>query len=464
MRIVLLSLLLQLAAHAGPKEMEEARAHFDLGRGAYALGRWDEALREFTIGYSMSSRPRFLINIAQCQVKLGAPEAARQALEKFLHDAPHDPDVKLARSLLAELPPPAPSPAPEVTAPPPQPPPPSQPPPSQPQTTAAAAPELVTAAPPRRSFARRNWWIFPSSAWWPRVSRSASTSESPPIAPTARARPEAASMSAERRFSALFSLVLLAGCGETRVRIQLRIEDEATPPAQMKVSVYDERRALARDRVVAAKSFILLVEDGTHRVRIVGASDQPMPLLGGGASDQPMPLLGGVGVTTKDGSEVTAELLLESEIADADGDGVPNRIDNCPKVANPDQTDSDGDGLGDACEAPGSDLAVSPDDLAVADAAEADLTPPPDLTELPDPRPSISPAPICSASTSRLRPTCPIRRIWRRPPPPAARSACSCATASKAPPSARCGRPSTSTPPRPSTARAPTAAHPRSRS
>jgi hypothetical protein len=36
--------------------------------------------------------------------------------------------------------------------------------------------------------------------------------------------------------------------------------------------------------------------------------------------------------------------------ADADGDGVCDWDDNCPSVANPDQADSDGDGLGDACD------------------------------------------------------------------------------------------------------------------
>jgi hypothetical protein len=37
--------------------------------------------------------------------------------------------------------------------------------------------------------------------------------------------------------------------------------------------------------------------------------------------------------------------------ADRDSDGIPDTVDNCATVANADQSDVDGDGLGDLCDA-----------------------------------------------------------------------------------------------------------------
>ena len=44
--------------------------------------------------------------------------------------------------------------------------------------------------------------------------------------------------------------------------------------------------------------------------------------------------------------------LLSTGCADSEGDGVPDSEDCCPTVPNPDQEDSDGDGVGNACEEP----------------------------------------------------------------------------------------------------------------
>jgi len=43
---------------------------------------------------------------------------------------------------------------------------------------------------------------------------------------------------------------------------------------------------------------------------------------------------------------------IPSTQLDTDGDGVPDFLDNCPLIPNPDQKDSDFDGVGDACSSP----------------------------------------------------------------------------------------------------------------
>jgi hypothetical protein len=61
---------------------------------------------------------------------------------------------------------------------------------------------------------------------------------------------------------------------------------------------------------------------------------------------------------------------------DSDGDGIADAIDNCPTAYNPDQTDTDGDGIGDVCD-PDDDNDTAPDDTdncpLVTNSDQADL-------------------------------------------------------------------------------------------
>jgi beta-glucanase (GH16 family) len=75
-----------------------------------------------------------------------------------------------------------------------------------------------------------------------------------------------------------------------------------------------------------------------------------------------------------DATHRTDYWIFTQDPLDSDGDGIPNPLDNCPMVPNPDQADYDGDGRGDLCD--GDD-----DDDGVADAD--------DLCPLSDPSPTV---------------------------------------------------------------------------
>src|SRR5689334_10519236 len=92
-----------LSLDAGADDLQRARAHYEAGSGLYQLGRYDEAIREFSAGYALSHRPQFALNLAQCYRKLGRLEDARDMIRRFLDEAPPNASERgEAEKLLAE--------------------------------------------------------------------------------------------------------------------------------------------------------------------------------------------------------------------------------------------------------------------------------------------------------------------------------------------------------------------------
>ncbi len=62
------------------------------------------------------------------------------------------------------------------------------------------------------------------------------------------------------------------------------------------------------------------------------------------------PCSNGVNGKCSDDPDGIQEPLVKLHCLDSDGDGACDNVDNCPLVVNPNQLDTDGDGMGDACD------------------------------------------------------------------------------------------------------------------
>jgi hypothetical protein len=143
---------------------------------------------------------------------------------------------------------------------------------------------------------------------------------------------------------------LLAGCSSTTTNVDIALGTVlgAPQPTHIDMHLYDRHGTVvpdaSLDNPALPGDIVVLVSDDAQEVRgWASATAADGRLLGA---------FGRAAVTP--GQSVTLPLILSTNLPlDSDGDGVPDAIDDCPTVANPDQLDSEGSGTGDACRAVG---------------------------------------------------------------------------------------------------------------
>ena len=91
------------ASAAAVDATREARRHFDEAEADYRAGRYAEALVQYQAGYAAKPLPGFLINIAQCQRRLGDLKTARATYHEFVLVAPDSRLVPEVQTLIRQL-------------------------------------------------------------------------------------------------------------------------------------------------------------------------------------------------------------------------------------------------------------------------------------------------------------------------------------------------------------------------
>lgn len=101
--LVLLGTVGPMAAAAPSAAQREARRHFDDGEAQYKAGHYAEALASYQAGYAAQPLPGFLVNIAQCQRRLGNLKGARASYREFVLVAPDSRLVPEVEELVKQL-------------------------------------------------------------------------------------------------------------------------------------------------------------------------------------------------------------------------------------------------------------------------------------------------------------------------------------------------------------------------
>lgn len=97
---------------------------------------------------------------------------------------------------------------------------------------------------------------------------------------------------------------------------------------------------------------VCAIEQSTHNLFCWGEGDDGK-LGNGSVADQLLPVEVAGNRRWQSVSTGNDHTVGLEEPPDSDGDGFPDPFDNCPTISNPNQADSNGDGIGDACSPPG---------------------------------------------------------------------------------------------------------------
>lgn len=91
-------------AKAGPRQVDEARTHFERGRRAYAAGRLDVAAQAFEQAYALAPTPELAFNLGRVHERLGQAEHAIKHYTRYLAgagaQAPDRPEVEKRLAVL----------------------------------------------------------------------------------------------------------------------------------------------------------------------------------------------------------------------------------------------------------------------------------------------------------------------------------------------------------------------------
>jgi hypothetical protein len=143
------------------------------------------------------------------------------------------------------------------------------------------------------------------------------------------------------RIGAVLALGLAACSSTTSLLVEASLDVDDPTASPFTVSVFSPQRALVDRMTMPAARF-----PGRLYIELPGAPAEEIRVVL--ARPLAPPWLGGSEATIAPGEQTPLQVVLSRSTADRDGDGVPDAIDNCPSVLNPDQASASG-GAGDAC-------------------------------------------------------------------------------------------------------------------